>query len=338
MPIQETPSLDRIYPLPPEMSRCVSDGKLPLVAVVGPTASGKTRRAVSLARALNAEIVSGDSRQVYRGMDIGTGKDMSEYGDVPVHLVDICPPGYKYNLHEYLRDFARVEADVRGRGRNMILCGGTGMYVEAALAGLCMPEVPENTALRRSLAGRSLEELTAILATMKRLHNVTDVDTCARATRAIEIQTYYDAHPELRDAADRRTATPRDALVVLVDISREERRKRITERLDARLLEGMEDEVRGLVRQGVSPEALEYYGLEYKYVTQCVTGKITREQMRHDLEIAIHQFAKRQMTWYRGMERRGFELHPVPWDLSETEFVGRVVELLASSVSQSGRG
>lgn len=316
------------------MSRHVSDGKLPLLAVVGPTASGKTRRAVSLAKVLNAEIISGDSRQVYRGMDIGTGKDLSEYGEVPVHLVDICPPGYKYNLHEYLRDFGKVEADVRGRGRNIILCGGTGMYVEAALAGVRMPEVPENTALRLSLAGKSLEELTALLAAMKRLHNVTDVDTCARAIRAIEIQTYYKAHPELREEADRRTARPRKALVVLVDISREERRRRISERLDARLLEGMEEEVERLIGQGVSPESLEYYGLEYKYVTQCVTGKITRKQMRHDLEIAIHQFAKRQMTWYRGMERRGFTLHTVPWDLPEADFVGRVVELLAASVSE----
>lgn len=318
------------YALPSEMSRDVSGGKLPLIAVVGPTASGKTHRAVSLAKALNAEIISGDSRQVYRGMDIGTGKDMEEYGEVPVHLIDICPAGYKYNLHEYLRDYAKAESDIRARGKNVILCGGTGMYVEAVLAGLSLPEVPENPELRRSLAGKSLEELTAILAAMKRLHNDTDVDTCARAIRAIEIQTYYQEHPQEADAADRRTAVPRPALIVMVDIPRDERRRRITERLDARLLDGMEQEVRSLIDSGVSPESLEYYGLEYKYVTQCVTGRISREQMRHDLEIAIHQFAKRQMTWYRGMERRGFTLHPVAWNLPEQEFTGRVTELLRS--------
>lgn len=303
---------------------------MPLIAVVGPTASGKTRLAVSLARALGAEIVSGDSRQVYRGMDIGTGKDMEEYGEVPVHLIDICPAGYRYNLHEYLRDYAEAEADIRGRGKNVILCGGTGMYVESVLSGLSLPEVPENAELRASLAGKTLDELSVILAAKKRLHNVTDVDTCARAIRAIEIQTYYEEHPEAANAADRKTSVPREALVVLVDISREERRRRITERLDARLQGGMEREVRTLLESGLAPEALEYYGLEYKYVTQCVTGKITRERMRHDLEIAIHQFAKRQMTWYRGMERRGFVLHPVPWNLSPADFVARVAGLLAA--------
>ena len=310
------------------LSDAVRQGTLPLIAVVGPTACGKTRRAVQLARALNAEIISGDSRQVYRGMDIGTGKDLEEYGEIPVHLVDICPAGYKYNLHEFIRDYTHAEADIRSRGKNVILCGGTGMYVEAILSGLQLPEVPEDPELRNSLKDKSLEELTAQLASLKSLHNTTDVDTVARAIRAIEIQQYYLEHPDIARAADRSTATPRKALIILMDIPRERRRARITQRLDARLLEGMEAEVRTLLDSGIPAEDLEYYGLEYKFVTQAVTGKISREQMRHDLEIAIHQFAKRQMTWYRGMERRGFTLHPLAWDLPESSFVESVKTLL----------
>lgn len=318
------------FDIPPEIASALSGGTLPLMAVVGPTACGKTRRAVSLARMLNAEIISGDSRQVYRGMDIGTGKDLDEYGDVPVHLIDICPPGYKYNLHEFLRDYARAESDIRTRGKNVILCGGTGMYVEAVLAGLRLPEVPENKALRLSLAGKSLAELTEILAAKKQLHNVSDVDTCARAIRGIEIQTYYEEHPEAAATVDRKTAIPPDSLIILVDIPRDARRRRISERLDSRLLQGMEQEVLSLLKNGVSVEDLEYYGLEYKFVTQCVTGRISRERMKHDLEIAIHQFAKRQMTWYRGMERRGFKLYPLAWDLSDADFDKAVLSLLAS--------
>ena len=280
------------FDIPPEIASALSGGTLPLMAVVGPTACGKTRRAVSLARMLNAESISGDSRQVYRGMDIGTGKDLDEYGDVPVHLIDICPPGYKYNLHEFLRDYARAESDIRTRGKNVILCGGTGMYVEAVLAGLRLPEVPENKALRLSLAGKSLAELTEILAAKKQLHNVSDVDTCARAIRGIEIQTYYEERPEAAATVDRKTAIPPDSLIILVDIPRDARRRRI--------------------------------------VTQCVTGRISRERMKHDLEIAIHQFAKRQMTWYRGMERRGFKLYPLAWDLPDADFDKAVLSLLAS--------
>ncbi len=319
---------DRTSKFTPQVQEAVAAGALPLIAVVGPTASGKTHRAVALARELNAEIISGDSRQVYRGMDLGTGKDMEEYGDMPVHLIDICDAGYKYNLHEYLRDYEVAEAAIRGCGRNVVLCGGTGMYVEAVLSGLRLPEVPENPELRASLRGKNLEELTFILSGMKSLHNVTDVDTCARAIRAIEIQRYYEQHPQEAMAASRELAKPRKAVIILVDISREERRRRITERLDARLLAGMEQEVKRLLDSGIPAENLEYYGLEYKYVTQAVTGKITREQMRHDLEIAIHQFAKRQMTWYRGMERRGFTLHPVPWDAPQSAFTEAVISNL----------
>ncbi|MCM1005306.1 MAG: tRNA (adenosine(37)-N6)-dimethylallyltransferase MiaA [Prevotella sp.] len=312
----------------PDILDKVNRGTLPLIAVVGPTASGKTRRAVSLAKSLNAEIISGDSRQVYKGMDIGTGKDLEEYGDVPFHLIDICPAGYKYNLHEYLRDYEKAESEIRARGHNVILCGGTGMYVEAVLSGMRLPDVPKNSELRNELKDKSLSELAEILSAKKTLHNTTDVDTCARAVRAIEIQTYYEEHPELTLLTDRSKASPREALIVLVDIPREERRQSITRRLDSRLLQGMEQEVRSLLQAGVKPEDLEYYGLEYKFVTKAVTGEISREQMRHDLEIAIHQFAKRQMTWFRGMIRRGFTLHPVPWNLSESDFTDRVLSLL----------
>lgn len=303
-------------------------GSLPLITIVGPTASGKTHRAVSLAKILNAEIISGDSRQVYTGMDLGTGKDLEEYGSVPYHLIDIRPAGYKYNLYEYISDFEKVETDIRSRGKNIILCGGTGMYVEAILSGLKLPEVPINTSLRNSLKDKSMKELTDILASQKTLHNVTDVDTCARAIRAIEIQTYYREHPQEAMAADKHTATPRKALNILINIPREDRRRRISQRLNSRILQGMEQEVRELLESGVAPADLEYYGLEYKYVTQAVTGRVTKEQMLHDLEIAIHQFAKRQMTWFRGMERRGFTLHPIDWNIPDYEFTTQVLHLL----------
>lgn len=309
----------------------IRTGTLPLIAVIGPTASGKTRLAVALAKAYNAEIISGDSRQVYKGMNLGTGKDLEEYGDVPYHLIDICPAGYKYNLHEYLRDFDIAEKQIRARKKNLILCGGTGMYVEAVLAGLKLPEVPENKPLRARLRGKSLEELTFILSSMKTLHNITDIDTCARAIRAIEIQTYYRENPGVSELSDRKTAEKRDAIIILIDIPREERRSRISQRLDTRLLQGMEEEIAELIKTGVAPEDLEYYGLEYKYVTQAVTGKISREEMRNKLEIAIHQFAKRQMTWYRGMERRGFKLNPVAWNLSESEFISQVSSIVCSN-------
>ncbi|MDE6370673.1 MAG: tRNA (adenosine(37)-N6)-dimethylallyltransferase MiaA [Duncaniella sp.] len=300
----------------------------PLIVITGPTASGKTRRAVELARHLgDAEIISADSRQVYRGMDIGTGKDIEEYGEIPVHLIDICPAGYKYNLYEYLRDYRRAEADIRSRGRRPILCGGTGLYVESILKGLALPEVPENPQLRLSLKGKSLDELAAILAGMKQLHNVTDIDTCQRAIRAIEIQTYYQQHPEAAAQATPKPLT--DALVIGVDVDRDTRRRRITERLKARLDSGMADEVRRLLDSGIAPDDLIYYGLEYKYLTLYVTGQLNREEMFSQLEIAIHQFAKRQMTWFRNMPgRTGLPIHWLSASLTPAEFNAAVTALL----------
>ncbi len=297
-----------------------------LLVVTGPTASGKTGRAVDLARMLDGEILSADSRQVYRGMDIGTGKDLDEYGDVPYHLIDICPAGYKYNLYEYLRDFDRAYADVRSRGRFPILCGGTGLYVESVVNGVRLPEVPEDPELRASLKGKPLEELTDILSKIKVLHNTTDVDSCQRAIRAIEIQTYYSKFPEAAVSAE---PHPMDKVVIVgVDIDREQRRRRITQRLASRLADGMVDEVRHLIEGGVDPENLIYYGLEYKYLTNYVLGHTSYDDMVSGLEIAIHQFAKRQMTWFRGMERRGFRIEWIPWDLPKEEFLARVLALL----------
>ena len=297
-----------------------------LIVILGPTASGKTHRAVSLARAIDGEIISADSRQVYSGMDIGTGKDIDEYGDVPYHLIDICPAGYKYNLYEYLRDFDHVFADIKKRGKNAILCGGTGLYIESVLNGLKLPEVPENKELRDELSAYSLEDLTKMLAAMKSMHNTTDVDNKKRAIRAIEIQTYYNAHPQAAAAAQPHPIS--DALIIGIDIDREVRRQRISHRLDARLLAGMVNEIQELIRSGVKPEDLSYYGLEYKFVTAYVTGKISKEEMHDMLEIAIHQFAKRQMTWFRGMERRGFKINWLPYNLSDEEFNKTVLKMI----------
>lgn len=295
----------------------------PLIVITGPTASGKTARAVDVARAVDGEIVSADSRQIFRGMDLGTGKDIGEYGTVPYHLIDIRPAGcMDYNLFQYLRDADAAIRDIRARGRVPVLCGGTGMYVEAVLNDLRLPEVPPDPELRRSLEGKSLEELTEILAGMKRLHNTTDTDTCARAVRAIEIAVYYERHP---DQASLAVPHPRrDAVLVGTDIPRDDRRRRISERLRARLDAGMLDEVRTLLRQGVPAENLMHYGLEYKYLTEHLLGRTTYEEMVRGLEIAIHQFAKRQMTWFRGMERRGWPVNWLPYDLPAEEFVERV--------------
>ena len=280
-----------------------------LITVLGPTASGKTRFAVQLADRLGAEIISGDSRQVYRRMDLGTGKDLGDYriGDrsVPYHLIDIVEPGTKYNVFEYQRDFLEAYNDIHRRGRKAVLCGGTGLYIESVLRAYRLSPVPQNPELRERLADKSLEELTALLATYKSLHNTTDVDTAQRAIRAIEIEEYYRQTP-----LDRRPFPKIESLTLGVDVSREVRRERISQRLRKRLDEGMCGEVERLLAEGIKPEDLIYYGLEYKYVTLYVTGQITFDEMAQQLEIAIHQFAKRQMTWFRGMERRGT---PILW-------------------------
>ena len=302
--------------------------RLEILAVVGPTACGKTRRAVQIARAFDGEVISGDSRQVYRGMDIGTGKDLSEYDGIRHHLIDIADAGDKYNLHRFLRDFRSAKDDILSRGKLPVLCGGTGMYVEGALCGLKMPEVERNEELRSSLSGKSLEQLTEILSSYKTLHNTTDVDTRDRALRAIEIQRYYMDNPEAALGADRSAAKPLRSLVVGLDIPREERRNSISRRLDIRLEEGLIDEIRRLIDGGVDPEDLIYYGLEYKFVTLHVMGRLTFDEMRRQLVIAIHQFAKRQMTWWRGMERRGIPIYWVPYDMDDGEFIEKIDKLL----------
>lgn len=296
------------------------------ISIIGVTASGKTSLAVKLAYETEGEIISADSRQVYRRMDLGTGKDISEYTcngkQIPYHLIDICEPGYKYNLYQYKRDFTTALTNIKSRGKLPIICGGTGLYVETVLKGYAMPEVPENRELRVSLSNKTLEELTAILSQYKRLHNTTDVDSCKRAIRAIEIAEYYKTipQPELED-------TPLDTLLVAIDIDRDTRRANITKRLHQRLEGGMVAEVESLLNEGIAPEDLIYYGLEYKFLTEYVIGKTTYEQMVSGLEIAIHQFAKRQMTWFRGMERRGFKINWIDYNLSLDEKVSRILEL-----------
>ncbi|GAT61698.1 tRNA (adenosine(37)-N6)-dimethylallyltransferase MiaA [Paludibacter jiangxiensis] len=279
-----------------------------LITILGPTATGKTTVATHLARAIDGEIISADSRQIYRGMDLGTGKDLSEYvidgQPVPYHLIDIVDAGYKYNVFEYQRDFLQAFADISKRNKIPVLCGGTGLYIEAILKGYRLIQVPDNLEFRKQFEGKTLEELTQILSTYKTLHNTTDVDTVKRAIRAIEIAEYYQHHPEIKtDYPDIRP------LIVGLDISRDERRARITSRLKTRLEEGMVDEVRRLLDSGIAPDDLIYYGLEYKYLTLYVTGRLTFEEMFSQLEMEIHRFAKRQMTWFRGMERRGLSIH-----------------------------
>ena len=284
-----------------------------MITILGPTASGKTSLAAALAARIDAEIISADSRQVYRGMTIGTGKDLDDYrqGDrvIPYHLIDICEPGTKYNLFQYQQDFHLIYNNIVARGVRPILCGGTGLYIESVLKGYALSPVPQNQALRDELADKSLAELTEMLEDLKHrnhsvMHNRTDVDTAQRAIRAIEIETYNLEHP-----TDNRTLPPIDSVIIGVDINREERRRKITHRLNQRLEEGMVDEIRQLLDRGIAPENLIYYGLEYKFVTEYVIGKTSYEEMFRQLEIAIHQFAKRQMTWFRGMERRGFTIH-----------------------------
>ena len=298
-----------------------------LVTILGPTASGKTPLAVALAYRLDAEIISGDSRQVYRRMDLGTGKDLADYvvdgKRIPYHLIDIVEPGYKYNVFEFQRDFLQAYDDIRQRGVLPILCGGTGMYIESVLKGYKLLPVPENPELRASLADKSLDELTTILAGYKKLHNSTDVDTVKLAIRAIEIEEYYRQQP-----VSAREFPAINSLVIGVDIDRDLRRTKITRRLKQRLDEGMVDEVRALLDAGIPAEDLIYYGLEYKYLTLYAVGQLTYDEMFHQLEIAIHQFAKRQMTWFRGMERRGFNIHWIDASLPMEQKVEEIVGLI----------
>ena len=301
--------------------------KYDLITILGPTASGKTSLATALADKLGTEIISGDSRQVYRRMDLGTGKDLADYTiedrSVPYHLIDIVEPGYKYNVFEYQRDFLKAYESIVAKDKLPVLCGGTGMYIESVLKGYRLLPVPENPELRASLEGKSLEELTRILEGYKKLHNSTDVDTAKRAIRAIEIEEYYKQQPlEYREFPSLKS------LIIGVDIDRELRREKITRRLKQRLDEGMVEEVRGLLAEGISAENLIYYGLEYKFLTQYAIGELTYEEMFHQLETAIHQFAKRQMTWFRGMERRGFVIHWLDATLSMEEKVERIINLI----------
>ncbi len=280
-----------------------------IITILGPTASGKTTFAVRLAHEIEAEIISADSRQVYRRMDLGTGKDLADYTingmTVPYHLIDICEPGTKYNVYEYQRDFLATYEDIRSRGKKVVVCGGTGLYIESVLRGYRLSPVPQNPELRERLAGKSLEELTELLRSYKTLHNTTDVDTAQRAIRAIEIEDYYARTP-----LEARPFPELKSLTLGVEVSREVRRERITRRLRQRLDEGMVDEVRALLAEGIPADDLIYYGLEYKFLTLHATGQLSYEEMFRQLEIAIHQFAKRQMTWFRGMERRGV---PIKW-------------------------
>lgn len=298
-----------------------------LIAILGPTASGKTQFAAALASRLDTEIISADSRQIYKEMNLGTGKDLADYTvngkQIPYHLIDIAEPGYKYNVFEYQRDFLKAYETVRLKGKLPIMCGGTGMYLESVLKGYRLLPVPENPELRARLNGKSLDELTEILKQYKTLHNTTDVDTAKRAIRAIEIEEYYAHTP-----VDERAFPQLNSLIVGIDIDRELRREKITRRLQQRLEEGMVEEVRDLIKKGIKPEDLIYYGLEYKYLTLYVIGELTYEQMFHDLEIAIHQFAKRQMTWFRGMERRGFTIHWMNTQWSMEEKIAFVTQLI----------
>jgi tRNA dimethylallyltransferase len=302
-----------------------------MITILGPTASGKTPVAARLAAEIGGEIISADSRQVYRRMDIGTGKDLADYTVdgrlIPYHLIDICEPGTKYNLFEYQQDFFDAYETIQSRGAVPILCGGTGLYIEAVLKGYKLSPVPQNQQLREELDGKSLEELTQMLTELKarngsNMHNTTDVDSCQRAIRAIEIETYNLQHP-----MPKRELPPVDSLIIGIDIDRELRREKITRRLKARLDEGMVDEVKALLDEGIPADDLIYYGLEYKFLTEYLTGRLSYDEMFERLEIAIHQFAKRQMTWFRGMERRGFTIHWIDATLPMDDKVQKIIQL-----------
>jgi tRNA dimethylallyltransferase len=299
-----------------------------LITILGPTACGKTAFAAALAKRLNTEIISADSRQVYRHMDIGTGKDLADYTidgvQIPCHLIDICEPGSRYNVFKYQHDFFNVFHRLRNEGKIPVLCGGTGMYIEAVLKGYRLPDVPPNPELRMSLSGKSLRELEEILASYKVLHNKTDIDSAQRAIRAIEIEEYC----KKVSPGDKNEFAPINSLIIGIDMNRTLRRERISRRLHSRLAEGMIDEVRALLDSGIHPDNLIYYGLEYKYLTLYLTGKLTCGEMTEQLEIAIHQYAKRQMTWFRGMERRGFTIHWINASDSTEEKIRKTIKKL----------
>ena len=327
--------------------------KYSMITILGPTASGKTSLAAALAARISsldadlsgipakgAEIISADSRQVYRGMDIGTGKDLADYTihgkQIPYHLIDICEPGTKYNLFEYQQDFYDAYQDIKKRGAFPILCGGTGLYIESVLKGYRLSPVPQNPELRESLAHKSLDELAEMLKELKaktgsNMHNRTDVDTAQRAIRAIEIESYNLEHP-----MPERELPPVDSLIIGVSIDRDARREKISRRLKQRLDEGMVDEIKGLLDLGIPAENLIYYGLEYKFITEYVIGKTSYDEMYRGLEIAIHQFAKRQMTWFRGMERRGFTIHWVDALMPMEEKVETVLGLASDGIGCNG--
>ncbi len=299
-----------------------------MISIIGPTASGKTSLAVALASQMNSEVISADSRQVYQGMDLGTGKDLSEYQvegkSIPFHLIDICPAGSKYNLYQYQRDFHKAYNDILSRDIDCpVLCGGSGLYVESILKGYQLPDVPENKELRERLIKLSFDELKKLLASYGALHNKTDLDSKQRTIRAIEIADFIQNNKE------QQTEYPAiDSLIICLNLSREERRERITKRLKQRLEEGMLEEVQSLLNQeGITPEDLIYYGLEYKFLTLHLIGELSYKEMFEHLEIAIHQFAKRQMTWFRGMERRGFHLNYIDALAPREEQLAQIDEL-----------
>lgn len=298
-----------------------------LITILGPTASGKTTLATRLAKEINSEIISADSRQVYRGMDIGTGKDLQDYeveGEaIPYHLIDIVDAGTKYNVYEYQNDFKKVFIELREQGIVPVLCGGSGLYLEAVLEGYKLIQVPKNEDLRKELEQFTLPELTRKLAGLKPLHNSTDTDTKRRAIRAIEIALYYKEHPEIN-----LDFPAIHSLNIGVKVDRESRRRKITQRLKQRLKEGMLEEVEALINEGIDPQNLIYYGLEYKYVTLYLIGEIEYKEMFEKLNTAIHQFSKRQMTWFRRMERKGIEIHWLEADDPLDDNVQKVVSLL----------
>lgn len=305
-----------------------------LLVITGPTASGKTELAAAVSARTGGEVISADSRQVYRGMDIGTGKDFNDYlvqgVRIPYHLIDIVNPGYKYNVYEYQHDFLSVYKDMKKRNTFPVVCGGSGMYIDSIVSGYRLAEVPPDNRLREELESKSLEELIDILRSYKSLHNVTDIDTKKRAVRAIEIEKYYATKESSI------TSFPKvKALITGVKFDRDARRERISRRLKERLESGMVEEVRRLMDEGIGSDSLIYYGLEYKYITLFITGTLTYDEMFRTLETEIHRFAKRQMTWFRGMERKGTVIHWLDGNMPLEEKVEAIIKLLRGSVCQN---